>query len=115
MSLTSPDTSARLPEEIHYLDSLQYWSLITAYGLAAAEGINLTEQHIELILWLRADYDSFGTNYDEDFLLTKLEKEFGLADARLHLESLFPAKSVSQWMRIAGLPAPPEKTQHILC
>jgi len=109
MSPTSPSTAVLLQEEIHYLDTLQYWSLITAYGLAAAEGINLTQEHIKAILWIREDYDKFGNNYDEDFIVRKLEKSFGLVDANLYLKMLFPLNPISQWMRIAGLPVQPEK------
>lgn len=112
MSVTSPNTAVPLQEKIHYLDSLQYWSLITAYGLAAAEGINLTQQHIEVILWLRVDYDKFGNN-DVDFIIRKLEKDFGLTDGKAYLEVLFPNKPVAQWMRIAGLPVQPEQLQNI--
>ncbi len=113
MSVTSPNTAVPLQEKIHYLDSLQYWSLITAYGLAAAEGINLTQEHIEVILWLRADYDKFGNNYDDELIVRKLEKDFRLTDGKAYLEVLFPNKPVSQWMRIAGLPVQPEQLQNI--
>lgn len=95
-------------ENPHYLKSLQYWSLITAYGLAAAAGIKLRQEHIELLYWVRAEYDRAG-NSDVESLLRKVEKDFRTKHARDYLKKLFPANPISQWFYIAGLPVIPEK------
>lgn len=90
-------------EEFHFLDNLQYWSLITAYGLAAAEGINLTSEHIKVLKLLRADYDKFG-NIDTESLIEKLEADLGLSDGHTYLQHLFSLDPVNKCFRIAGLP-----------
>jgi TusE/DsrC/DsvC family sulfur relay protein len=97
-------------DNVHHLQELQYWSLITAYGLAAAAGIKLNQQHIELLYWVRAVYDQTG-RCDKDTLLMKLEKDFGTKTARDYLKRLFPSDPVSHWLRIAGLPVLAESQQ----
>jgi len=99
-------------EEFYYLTGLQYWSLITAYGLAAADGINLTQEHIEAVYWLRKNYDQFGC-CDVEFFINMLEADFELAEARSYLRALFqgnsPGNAIATWLHIAGLPVPPEE------
>ena len=95
-------------EESHYLTELQYWSLITAYGLAAADSINLTREHIEVVYWLRKNYDQFGA-CSVNFFLNKLEVDFELANASHYLRKLFLGNSISTWFHIAGLPIPLKK------
>ena len=92
-------------EEFHYLTELQYWSLITAYGLAAADSISLTREHVEVVYWLRKTYDQFGA-CSIDFFVNKLEVDFELLDSRRYLKTLFPHNSISTWFHIAGLPIP---------
>jgi len=103
MSLTLSSTAALKHDDIHYLDDLKYWSLITAYGLAAAEGINLTREHIKVLYLLRADYDKFG-HLDAEWLIEKLEADLGIEDCYSYLQQLFSSNPVEKCFRIAGLP-----------
>jgi tRNA 2-thiouridine synthesizing protein E len=98
-----PANAVRQQNEVHHLANLKYWSLIIAYGLAAAEGIKLSQEHIEVLYWLRAEYDQSGC-FETKHLLQKLENDFELKDGKQYLESLFPGEPVTQWLRIAGLP-----------
>jgi len=96
-------TNAISKHEIHHLEKLQNWSVITAYALAAAAWIKLNQQHIEVLYWIRAEYDQFGTS-DMTTLLEKLERDFKIPAAIEYLEKLFPSDPLTQWLRIAGLP-----------
>ena len=48
-------------ESKHFLSDLKYWSIITAYGLAAAESIKLSPLHLDVLMWLRQDYERNGS------------------------------------------------------
>ena len=74
MSLLPPGNAVLDYEQVHFLDNLKYWSLITAYGLAAAEGIRLTTEHIDVLYKIRTDYDRLG-DVDIEMLFKKLEQE----------------------------------------
>lgn len=103
MSFALSSTTTVKHEENHFLDNLKYWSLITAYGLAAAEGITLTNEHIKVLYLLRADYDKFG-DLDAETLIEKLEADLGVADGNAYLQQLFFSDYIERCFRIAGLP-----------
>ena len=92
------------------LGNLRYWSIITAYGLAAAEGIKLTPPHLEMLDWLRKDYAQNGPSSITNLVL-RLEAAFADQGGYLLLMSLFP-EGQSQALKIAGLPVQPGTTQH---
>jgi TusE/DsrC/DsvC family sulfur relay protein len=102
MPPVSPANAAR-KQETHHLENLQNWSVVSAYALAAEAGIKLTQQHIEALYWIRAEYDQYGCS-DSATLLEKFEKDFGITSAPEYLKNLFPADPVTQWFRVAGLP-----------
>jgi len=89
----------------HYLDTLNYWSIISAYGLAAAEGIRLTQEHIDILVWLREQFDEYG---DIDIVPTmqQLAVMYGPDGGEDFLRALFPKAPIEQSLRIAGLPVP---------
>ncbi len=89
----------------HYLDTLKYWSIISAYGLAAAEGIRLTQEHIDILVWLREQFDQNG---DTDIIATlqQLDVMYGPYGGEEYLQVLFPKAPLEQSLRIAGLPVP---------
>jgi len=85
---------------------LSYWSIITAYGLAAAEGIKLSRGHFDVIEYLRDDYYRHGPRQHSGQLLDALERRFVERGGIRYLSQLFPNGSLSQAMKIAGLPLP---------
>ena len=87
----------------HYLDTLNYWSIISAYGLAAAEGIRLTQQHIDILIWLREQFDEFG-EIDRVPAMQQLAVMYGPDGGEAFIRTLFPKEPIAQSMRIAGLP-----------
>jgi len=94
----------------HYLETVKYWSIISAYGLAAAEGIRLTQEHIDILYWLRKQFDEFG-DVDATETIVQLAVMYGPYGGEAYLHTLFPKGPIVQsMMRIAGLPIP-EDTQ----
>lgn len=93
-----------------YLSGLKYWSIITAYGLAAAEDIKLTPLHISVLEWLRDDYEKHGPSTMAE-LVFRIENALVDQGGNLLLLSLFPQGHL-QALKIAGLPVQPGMTQH---
>jgi len=86
---------------------LEHWSPLVAQRLAKAEGIELTEERWEIIIYLRDRYRNHGMAGSARELLHELEERFCEGHGRKKLYELFPGGPVSQGSRIAGLPLPP--------
>jgi len=101
--------NARLPESDPegHMFGLDRWSPLAAQRLAEAEGIDLTEEHWEIIICLRERYRHHGMADSARVLLRELEERFCEGHGRKKLYELFPGGPVSQASRIAGLPLPP--------
>jgi tRNA 2-thiouridine synthesizing protein E len=86
---------------------LMHWSPLVAKLLAGKEGILLSDEHWEIIIYLRERYRVHGMARNARELLRELEDEFCDGRGRKELYELFPGGPVSQASRIAGLPLPP--------
>lgn len=89
------------------LFDLEHWSPLVAQRLAVAEGIVLSDEHWEIIIYLRERYRKHGIAGSGSELLRELEEEFCDGRGRKKLYEFFPGGPVSQASRIAGLPLPP--------
>ena len=105
-------TSQAVVANNHYLDTLKYWSIISAYGLAAAEGIRLTQEHIDILIWLREQFDQQG-DIDMVPIMQQLAVMYGPYGGEDFLHNLFPKELSEQSMRIAGLPVPEMTSEHL--
>ncbi len=83
------------------------WSPLIAQRQAKAEGLFLTDEHWEIIIYLRERYRTEGEARSAREVLRELEKKFSDGDGRRSLYELFPGGPVSQGCRIAGVPEPP--------
>ncbi len=90
------------------LGELPYWSIITAYGLAAAEGIKLSSAHLDVLDWLRTDYENNSEHFRQ-YLIHRLDAAFSGQGGILHVYRLFP-EGLLQALKIAGLPVQPGAT-----
>lgn len=99
-------TEARHDPEGNMFD-LEQWSPLLAQRQAAAEGLFLSEDHWEIIIYLRERYRSQGQARNAREILNDLEQKFGEGEGKRHLYELFPGGPVSQGCRLAGLPLPP--------
>ncbi|HEY6096358.1 MAG TPA: TusE/DsrC/DsvC family sulfur relay protein [Gallionellaceae bacterium] len=83
------------------------WTPQIASQLAASEGLELEDEHWEVIYFLRERYRTHGNEDSARIVLRDLEEKFSHAMGRGHLYQLFPDGPVSQGSRLAGLPIPP--------
>lgn len=86
---------------------LKGWSAAVGRLLAEREGIELTDNHWDVLHWLRNHYLENGPSKSGRELSDKLDQAFTAQGGRKHLRRLFPEGPVAQGMRIAGLPLPP--------
>lgn len=89
------------------LSDLTPWSPQHANRLADLEGLELTEEHWDVIFYLRERYRRHGNQAPGREVLRELEQRLGDPGGRSHLYELFPQGPVSQGSRLAGLPLPP--------
>lgn len=83
------------------------WSPLFAQRQAAAEGLFLTDEHWEIVIYLRERYRKCGEARNAREVLRELEEKFSDGHGRRSLYELFPGGPVSQGSRLAGLPLPP--------
>ncbi len=86
------------------------WSPLIAQRLAEAEGIFLTDEHWEIIIYLRERYRNRGDAGSAREILQELEEKFSDGHGRRSLYELFPGGPVSQASRMGGLPLPPHSS-----
>jgi tRNA 2-thiouridine synthesizing protein E len=89
------------------LSDLSTWSPQHANRLADQEGLELTEEHWDVIYYLRERYRLKGNGDAGREVLRDLEDRYREYGGRRYLYELFPHGPVSQASRLAGLPLPP--------
>lgn len=90
------------------LVELDEWSHDIARGLAAKEGLVLTDDHFKVLDFLRQYViEDGGSREDAHQILRSLEERFEGEGGGRWLYALFPGGPVAQGMRIAGLPPAP--------
>lgn len=88
-----------------YLANLSDWSEDVARALAAVEGIELTDQHWDVINYLRDEYYNNNQNQPmERQLLKDIGKVWGTKPTSKDVYKLFPLAPTKQGNKIAGLP-----------
>lgn len=113
---TRPDviTTLNLPggpvqvDEHGYLIDPECWTTDFAECTAAAEHLELTPLHHEVVGYMRAYLDEHGIAADARFVIGFLAEREGVpkADARRRLFELFPYGYVKQACKIAGMKQP---------
>lgn len=94
--------------ESGFLTELADWTESNARKLAQDDGLNLTDEHMEILHYLRKYYDKNGQVYNARTLLNVMEFEFGKWEGKRRLYQLFPRGPVTQGCKFAGIPMPPE-------
>jgi tRNA 2-thiouridine synthesizing protein E len=102
--ILNPEAAEQDPEG--RLLELGEWSEDIARRLAAEEGIELTDDHWEVIHFLREYYKGHGAARSGRVLLDTLAEKFDAKGGKKHLYELFPKGPVSQGSKLAGVPAP---------
>jgi tRNA 2-thiouridine synthesizing protein E len=90
-----------------YLKEPSLWDESLAPVIAITEGITLTEDHWEVIRYVRRFYDEFNTSPSIRPLVKYLAQELGEGKGNsMYLYKLFPKGPAKQATKIAGLPKP---------
>lgn len=94
-------------DEFGYLKNLDDWSPELAEAIAGKEGIELSEAHWEIVLFVREFYQEYKTSPAIRMLVKALSQKFGEEKgSSRYLQRLFPEGPAKQATKIAGLPKP---------
>ena len=90
-----------------FLREMGDWSPAVAEQIAAAEGLELTAAHWEVIELLRSFYEEFDSSPAMRALVKYCRQKLGEEKGRsIYLLSLFPGSPAKIGSKIAGLPKP---------
>lgn len=90
-----------------YLVNPDDWDRDTAEKLAATEELTLTEDHWQVIDFMRDYYQEHQVAADARFVIRHLDKELGYGRrAKARLFELFPYGYVQQACKVAGMKRP---------
>ena len=90
-----------------YLLDHSQWDQGMIEVLANREGIELTDAHIEIILFVREFYEEFNTSPAVRMLVKAIEKKHGPEKGNSkYLFKLFKQGPAKQATKLAGLPKP---------
>jgi TusE/DsrC/DsvC family sulfur relay protein len=90
-----------------FLTTLADWDEAVACALAEAEGIKLTQEHWEVIWFLRNFYQEYQIAPAMRVLIKALAGKLGPEKGNsIYLHTLFPGGAAKQSNKLAGLPKP---------
>jgi len=94
-------------DEEGYLQSLDDWSMEVANFLADKEGVDMTDNHWEVVNFLREYYEEYKIAPMIRILTKALGKRLGPDKGNTkYLYELYPGGPAKQACKIAGLPKP---------
>jgi TusE/DsrC/DsvC family sulfur relay protein len=94
-------------DEEGYLINLAEWNMDVAKYIAGTEGLNMTDNHWEVINFLREYYDEYQIAPAVRVLTKAIGKKFGAEKGNSqYLYELFPYGPGKQACKVAGLPKP---------
>lgn len=91
----------------NYLVNLSDWNENLAVHIASLENITMSDEHWEVVRFIRQFYIEFNTSPAVRMLVKAMAKEYGPQKGNSrYLYTLFPKGPAKQATRIAGLPKP---------
>jgi len=107
MVLKDIDPELKTNAEGFLLDS-EVWDLRIAQELARRDAIELSEQHFEILLFIRGYYQQFKHLPNARMFAAAIRKQLGEEKAQSrYLQKLFPGGPLKYACKLAGLPKPP--------
>jgi TusE/DsrC/DsvC family sulfur relay protein len=94
------------PAKMDRINDLADWDETKGAGLADQEGIRMTDEHWEVVHFLRDYYVEHGKARSGRELSEVLDDHFEARGGRKHLYRLFPNGPVVQASHIGGVPLP---------
>lgn len=88
------------------------WSVEKAVELARAEGIELTEEHVKVLLDLQDYFFTHEERINLREIHDALDEEYHIDGGIKHLYELFPGGPIAQGCRLAGLEVPAYATDN---
>ena len=88
-----------------YLLELEEWNKAVGQALAQEEGVEMSDAHWEVVVFLRNYYMKHGRTPARK-MTEALDDAYASKGGRKYLYRLFPKGPVTQASRIAGLPVP---------
>ena len=106
MTVTTNDVVLQTDDEGYLIDP-DTWDEPAAEKLAAEEGIELSDEHWQVLGFMRRYYDEHRVAADARFVIKFMADEMGLGrKARNYLFKLFPYGYVQQACKVAGMKRP---------
>lgn len=94
-------------DEDGYLTDWSVWTKEAADAFAAIDGIELTDEHWEIINFLRSYFEEYQIAPAIRVLVKEVKAKFGAEKGNLkYVYRLFPAGPAKQACKYAGLPKP---------
>ena len=94
-------------DEEGYLMDLSIWSKDIAAAIAASENVDMTDEHWEVVNFLRDYYSEYQIAPAIRVLTKAMKEKFGAEKGNnKYLYDLFPYGPAKQACKIAGLPKP---------
>jgi len=88
-----------------YIIELNDWNEDVARAIAAADGLEMTEQHMQVVRYLRSEHvDNAGNEPNERTIMKDMGKQWGKKPSSKDMYNLFPGTPSKQGRKIAGLP-----------
>jgi tRNA 2-thiouridine synthesizing protein E len=88
-----------------YLVNQEDWSEAVAEAIAKIDELELTEQHWDIVSYLRDEhYNNGGNEPNERTILKDMGKKWGSKPSSKDMYKLFPGMPSKQGRKIAGLP-----------
>lgn len=101
------DPAGYQPEMLSRRLELENWTREQGLAVAQAERIAMTEEHWQVVDFLRDYYIRCGVAPAGRVLAATLDEVFSAHGGAAYLHMLFPGGPVAQGCRIGGVPIPP--------
>jgi TusE/DsrC/DsvC family sulfur relay protein len=92
-------------DESGYLAEIGDWNEEVALAIAAADELKMTDQHMDVVRYLRSEHvDNAGNEPNERTIMKDMGKVWGKKPSSKDMYNLFPGTPSKQGRKIAGLP-----------